>query len=182
MPQVHQVSLFIRFLHAMVQRFVRLHGLSQTSLRNPPSFNSSSDLRIFKLDGVPLGRDIPNNLRSSSLSSSKFDNCCSVCSKHRNMPSLPSYGTGSYPIVPFSDFIRYGIVFGHCSHIVQTSSWLGTFLNKSILIMSLLVTILTQFKPHYWLVPVLNIIVILTLSGQCSHAVQTSLLISSFSQ
>ena len=92
------------------------------SLRNPPSFNSSSDLRIFKLDGVPLGRDIPNNLRSSSLSSSKFDNCCSVCSKHRNMPSLPSYGTGSYPIVPFSDFIRYGIVFGHCSHIVQTSS------------------------------------------------------------
>ena len=113
---VHQVPAYYGL---KIRPFARpfLDKSTESSL-----FNSSSDLRIFKLDGVPCGRDIPNNLGSSSLSSSEFDNCCSVCSKHRNMPSLPSYGTGSYPMIPFSDFIRYGIVFGHCSHIVQTSS------------------------------------------------------------
>ena len=138
----------------------------------------SEDLHAWR---VPLGCDIPNNLRSSSLSSSKFANSCSVCSMRRNMSSMPSYGTGSY-LNSLLWFLQIWDSLGHCSHIVQTSSWLGTFLNKSILIMSLLVTVLTQFKPRYWLVPVLNIIVILTLSGQCSHAVQTSLLISSLSQ
>ena len=113
---VHQVPAYYGL---KIRPFARpfLDKSTESSL-----FNSSSDLRIFKLDGVPFGRDIPNYLRSSSLSSSEFDNCCSVCSKHRNMPSLPSYGTGSYPMIPFSDFFRYGIVFGHCSHIVQTSS------------------------------------------------------------
>ena len=28
--------------------------------------------------------------------------------RRRNMPSLPSYGTGPRAIIPFSDFIRYG--------------------------------------------------------------------------
>ena len=149
MPQVHQVSLFIRFLN---NYGLKIRPFARPFLdKSPESSFFSLQLRSEDLQArrVSLGCDIPNNLRSSSPSSSKFADSCSVCSKHRNMPSLPSYGTGSYPVIPFSDFISYGIVFGHCSHIVQTSFSLGTFLNKSILIMSLLVTVLTQFKPHY---------------------------------
>ena len=83
-------------------------------------------------------------------------NSCSVCSKHRNMPSLPSYGTGSYPIIPFSDFIRYGIVFwslfSHSSNLFLT--W---YLSQ-------------QEHTNYVFI------------GHCSHTVQTSLLISPCSQ
>ena len=66
------------------------------------------------------------------------------------MPSLPSYGTGPWPMIPFSDFIRYGD-----SLLVTVLTWfkplidLVPVLNKIILIMFLLVTVLTQFKPHY---------------------------------
>ena len=72
MPQMHQVSLFLRCLHSYglkIRPFARpfLDKCTESSF-----FNSSSALRIFKLDGVPLGCDMPNNLRSSSLSSSKF--------------------------------------------------------------------------------------------------------------
>ena len=107
--RLHQVSLFLRCLYSygltirpFCTAFLRqVYGILLI-------FNSSSDLRIFKLDGVPLRCDMPNNLGSFSLSSSEFAKLLFLLLRRRNMPSLPSYGAGPRAIIPFSDFIRYG--------------------------------------------------------------------------
>ena len=121
---LHQVSLFLRCLYGyglMIRPFARPF-LDRCT--NSPSFNSSSDLRIFKLDGVPFRCDMPNNLASSSLSSSEFTKLLFLLLRRRNMPSLPSYGTGPSAIIPSLISSDRGIVFwslfSHSSNLLLT--------------------------------------------------------------
>ena len=75
-------------------------------IRNFPSFKGSSDLWIFKLDGLPLRCDAkpmfdhPHSRLPSLLNSFLL--------RRNNMPSLPSYGMGPQVIVLYSDFISPG--------------------------------------------------------------------------
>ena len=92
-------------------------------IHNFPSFERSSDLWIFKLDGIPMRCDMPN--RCLIILTLFFRVCLILdlfCSSAKDMPSLPSYGMGPRVILLYSDFISSrGNFIGHCSHIVQTS-------------------------------------------------------------
>ena len=92
-------------------------------IHNFPSFERSSDLWIFKLDGIPMRCDTPNRCL---IILTLFFRVCWILdlffSSAKDMPSLPSYGMGPRVILLYSDFISSrGNFIGHCSHIVQTS-------------------------------------------------------------